>query len=85
MGGALSIIAQMFPGQPTWTGDDVPDLTGRVAVVTGGNTGVGKETVKVSHDYRARGDSGSMITGPFAQKREGVPGSQERGEGASCD
>ena len=30
----------------TWTTDDIPDLTGRVAVVTGGNGGLGFETSK---------------------------------------
>ena len=27
---------------------DIPDLSGQVMIVTGGNTGIGKETVKVS-------------------------------------
>jgi NAD(P)-dependent dehydrogenase (short-subunit alcohol dehydrogenase family) len=30
----------------TWTTDDIPDLTGRVVVVTGGNGGLGFETSK---------------------------------------
>ncbi|KAH8981078.1 NAD(P)-binding protein [Lactarius akahatsu] len=45
MGGQLSLWQQSFPPKPQWGVNDIPDLTGKVILVTG-KTGIGKETVK---------------------------------------
>ncbi|KAF8758732.1 NAD-P-binding protein [Rhizoctonia solani] len=45
MGNALS---QSFPPKSLFLVEQIPDLTGQVIIVTGGNAGVGKETCKAS-------------------------------------
>jgi NAD(P)-dependent dehydrogenase (short-subunit alcohol dehydrogenase family) len=37
-----------------WTFDDIPDQTGRIAVVTGANTGIGLETARMLAQKGAR-------------------------------
>jgi len=39
-------FAQAFPPSPEWSVEQIPDLTGKVAIVTGGNVGLGKDTCR---------------------------------------
>jgi NAD(P)-dependent dehydrogenase (short-subunit alcohol dehydrogenase family) len=45
--GAGAVIAQFYPPKPTFTEKNVPSLVGKVFIVTGGNSGVGLELVKI--------------------------------------
>ncbi|KAH9970071.1 NAD-P-binding protein [Russula compacta] len=54
MGATVSLAQQSFPPRPSWGVDDIPDLTGKVIIVTGGNAGVGRETVKVLLNHNAK-------------------------------
>ncbi|KAH7924206.1 NAD(P)-binding protein [Leucogyrophana mollusca] len=47
MGAWLSLITDLFPPATQFTADDVPDMTGKVVLVTGANAGIGKETARV--------------------------------------
>jgi hypothetical protein len=44
---AIGGLRSSFPGACQWDVDKMPDLQGVVAIVTGGNTGIGKAMCKV--------------------------------------
>lgn len=47
-------ISQIYPPKPSFTETDLPDLKNKVYVVTGANTGVGKELSKMLYSKNAR-------------------------------
>ncbi|GAP87685.1 putative short-chain dehydrogenase [Rosellinia necatrix] len=49
----VSTIYQLFPGKPTYTEHDIPSLCGKVYLVTGANTGIGKEVAKILYSKNA--------------------------------
>ncbi|KAI2467659.1 NAD(P)-binding protein [Annulohypoxylon bovei var. microspora] len=50
----ISLLRQTFPGKPTFVEKDVPDLTNKVIIVTGSNTGVGKEIARILYSKNAK-------------------------------
>lgn len=49
-----SSFTQMFPPKPTFTEKDLPDLQERVYIVTGANTGTGKELTRLLYSHNAK-------------------------------
>ncbi|KAI2611375.1 NAD(P)-binding protein [Hypoxylon fragiforme] len=50
----ISPLRQVFPGKPHFTEKDVPDLKNKVIVVTGANSGVGKELAQILYAKNAK-------------------------------
>lgn len=52
--GVYVAFSQLFPGQPTFSDKDIPSQTGKVFIVTGGNTGLGYHLVKILYQKGAK-------------------------------
>ncbi|KAI0724954.1 NAD(P)-binding protein [Fomitopsis betulina] len=53
--GRWRVVAEtFFMPKPTFSTDQIPDLSGQVFIVTGGNAGIGKETIRVLLQHDAK-------------------------------
>ncbi|KAI0322374.1 NAD-P-binding protein [Amylostereum chailletii] len=43
----MAMMSESFLSKPIWTANDIPDLTGKVMIMTGGFSGLGLEATKV--------------------------------------
>ncbi|KAH7338361.1 NAD-binding protein [Rhizoctonia solani] len=49
-----NMYSQIYPPKSLFTVDQIPDLTGQVIIVTGGNAGIGRETCKALLNKNAK-------------------------------
>lgn len=49
----MNFLCQVRPPKPTFTEADVPDMTGKVCIVTGSNTGIGREVANILYSKNA--------------------------------
>ncbi|KAL2052881.1 hypothetical protein ABVK25_006821 [Lepraria finkii] len=49
-----SFLTQIYPPKPAFTEKNVPDLSGKIYIVTGSNTGVGKAAAQVLYSNNAK-------------------------------
>lgn len=65
---------------PSWSANDVPDLTGKLAIVTGSTSGIGLETVRVLAERGAEvilaARNEVKAHGVIEEMRRGIPGAQ---------
>ncbi|KII95295.1 hypothetical protein PLICRDRAFT_48258 [Plicaturopsis crispa FD-325 SS-3] len=53
--GFAALVREELPaGKPKFTEDDLPDLTGQVIIVTGGNSGIGRVTTRALLKHNAK-------------------------------
>jgi len=50
----MSVYDSNWPPKAKWGVHDIPDLSGKVFIVTGGNSGIGQETVKALLQHNAK-------------------------------
>ncbi|KJA23089.1 hypothetical protein HYPSUDRAFT_40211 [Hypholoma sublateritium FD-334 SS-4] len=54
MGSGTSILSQVFPARSKFSVEDIPDLTGKIIIVTGTSAGIGKATAKALLAHNAK-------------------------------
>ncbi|EIW80515.1 NAD(P)-binding protein [Coniophora puteana RWD-64-598 SS2] len=47
MGNFISFVSELFPPAVTYSSDDMPDMAGKVILITGANVGIGKEIARI--------------------------------------